>query len=469
MRPMLTQVMRPELRLTGLQILTMRLLACPGAKLEEEIEEALEDNPLLVRLDTSAIRPSESVGQPEPTPLDGFPGRESTSDWATAPANSPFDWPEERTPVSTEHRETFSLENFSGDAPSLADHLHRQLGAATSDEEVLAAGEAIIGNLDDNGYLRATLSELATATKTSLLVVERTLTLVQTFDPVGVAARDPRECLLLQLRADSAPDPVAIDAVNHHLALIAQGRYDRLARALGQPIHRIQEAIRKIKALDPKPGRAFGMGDARAVKPDLTVEKIAGEYVVTLNDRGLPVLHVARRPLRSWGPLGGLDRRFLSERRRAAHWLIEAIEQRRRTLQRVGEALVRFQRAFLDHGPAHLRPLILRQVAEEISVHESTVSRATSGKYIDTPQGIFPLKHFFQQGISSPDGGLVSPTAVKVLLRALVAGEDRTHPLSDTDLAHALGRSQLFVSRRTVAKYRDELAILPSHHRRITS
>jgi len=465
MQPILSQTLRPELRLTGLQILTLRLLAQSLSQLEEEIEDALDENPFLQRLDTPV---SLSVdGQRDTTAAaDRSSEAETTADEAPDHHDLDFTQPYERTPVSTEERETFPLENFSGATPSLADHLLEQLRHTARDEDIRITGEAIIWNLDDSGYLRAELPEIAAMAKTSLAAVERALALVQTFDPTGVAARDLRECLLLQLRADRPPDPITLEMVERHCDALGRHRYEHLARILRVPIHRILTAVKRIRQLDPKPGRAFGAAEVRPVRPEVTVEKIDGEYVVTLNDHGLPVLGIARGYRSLWQRLSAEERRFLSERRQAARWFMEAIERRRQTLRRVVETVVRLQRDFFDHGPARLRPLILRQVAEEISMHESTVSRATSSKYVDTPHGVFPLKHFFQPGVSSSTGDLVATATVKTYLSALIAAEDGGHPLSDSALASALRQRGLTVARRTVAKYRGELAIPPGHQRK---
>jgi RNA polymerase sigma-54 factor len=467
MAPSLTQILRPELRLTPLQVLSLRLLAHPVSKLEEAIEDALDENyPFLERVDAPALptdeeqpaAPAAADRQPEPP---AAPGDEPD-------AREPDLWRrDERTPVATEAREPLSLENFSAAGPSLSAHLLEQLGHAARDEEARFIGEALIGNLDDNGYLRAELGEIAEATGTSLAAVERALALVQALDPAGVAARSPSECLALQLRADPEADPIALAIVERHCDALAGGRLEYLARVLRVPMPQIQAAVERIRRLDPKPGRAFGPDEARPVKPEVTIEKLDGEYVVRLNDNGLPMLRV-----RGYRGLGAAcsaeERRFLTERRQAARWFVEAIEHRRQTLRSVVETMVRLQRDFFDHGPHRLRPLTLRQVADEIPIHESTVSRAISAKYADTPHGVFSLKHFFAPGIALSHGGLVATAAVKTRLRALIAGEDGAQPLSDLALAIALREHGFVVARRTVAKYRDEFAIPPCHRRRRT-
>ncbi|HEY7655039.1 MAG TPA: RNA polymerase factor sigma-54 [Methylomirabilota bacterium] len=450
--------MRAEMRLHPLQVVSLQLLGQPLAKLEEEIEDALDANyPFLERVDGAPDR--SAAGRAEPAPV-----AEPQPEAPPAPEEpDPRDldaWRrDERTPVSTEAREPLSSENFAAGETSLADHLLEQLRDAARDGQIRLAGEAIIGNLDDNGYLRIDLSEIVGATATALETVERALALVQTFDPPGVAARSLGECLSLQLRAATDIDPVAVAIVEHHCQDLAHCRYERLARLLQVPTSRVLTAADRIRGLDPKPGRAFGAVDVRPVKPEIVVEKVDGEWAVRLDDRGLPLLRVAR-PFHAEGEaVSPEERRFIAERRQAARWFIEAIEHRRHTLRSVVETIVRFQRDFFDRGPEHLRPLVLRRVAEEISIHESTVSRAISGKYVDTPHGVFALKHFFPPGVPGPTGDLVATYAVKTELRSLVAGEDRGRPLTDFALVVALRERGFVVARRTVAKYRDELAI----------
>lgn len=439
-------VIRPELRLSALQILTVRLLVQPLPQLEDEIEEALEENEFLERLDTPAPAPAPDEPQLDP-PADDQSLRA------------------ERTPVSTEEHEPFPFENLPGAAPTLAEHLLEQLRLVACDGEVRAAGEAIICSVDDNGYLRADLAEIATATGTSLAIVARALALVQGFDPIGVAARDLRECLVLQLRADPTADPLAIQIVTHHCEALGRRRYEHLARVLQAPLPRILAAAARIRRLDPKPGCAFGAADARPVVPEITIEKVNGEYVVILNDNGLPVLRVTRAYRGLHAHLSAEERQFVAQRRQAARWFVEAIERRRQTIRRVVEAVVRVQRAFFELGPAHLRPLALREIAEEIAMHESSVSRAISSKYVHTPHGVFALKHFFQPGVAAAAGGQVATMTVKACLRALIAAEDGGRPLSDLALVDALRQRGYVLARRTVAKYRDELAIPPCHRR----
>jgi len=453
---------RPEMRLSAQHILTLRLLAEPLAQLETEIDDALEDNEFIVRADAS---PSPEDGRQDSAATTESPSETAAGDSAMDDVDIDEPPYRERTPVSTEARDPLSVENFSSEGPSLADHLLAQLGLTLRDDRLRGVGEAIIWNLDDNGYLRADLAELARGARVSLATAEQALALVQTFDPSGVAARSLPECLCLQLRSDATPDRIALAIVEHHCADLAHRRYEHIGRALDVPVDRIVAAADHIRCLDPKPGRAFASSDARTVKPEIVVERIDGEYRVTLPDQGLPTLAVARAYRGARGRLSAEERRFAAKRRQAAQWFVEAIKQRRHTLQTVVETVVRLQHDFFDDGRAALRPLNLRQISEVLLVHESTISRAINGKYVDTPHGVFPLKHFFPPGVRDADGGLVATAAVKAALRRLIDEEDRRQPMSDLALAVALQRLGFPVARRTVAKYRDDCAIPPRHRR----
>jgi RNA polymerase sigma-54 factor len=465
-------VMTPQLQ-QAIQLLQLSTL-----ELQERIQEELEQNPFLEETTSEA---PETPGEPAaaldvpPSPPAAEPISKETSQVDESRSDelpfdltaAVFDWPEERTPVSTEEREEMPFENLGHSETSLSDHLLEQLRLTTDDEELLRLGEGIIGNLDDDGYLRAELSEVAEACGASEARVEEALRLVQGFDPLGVAARSIQECLLLQLRRDAEPDPVTIEIVEHHFDDLARRRYADIARAFKLPLDRIMESIEEIQGLEPKPGRQFTPGDARPIAPDVTIQKVDGEYVVLLNDEGIPRLRVNRLYGRLLRGSAGEDRAFVESRLRAARWLIQSVEQRQRTLRKVATSLVKFQREFLDRGVPSLRPLALRDVADDISMHESTVSRVTTNKYVETPQGLFELKYFFHSGIASKDGEMVSSVSVRKMIHDLVAAEDDGRPLSDQEIAKVLHDRGLTIARRTVAKYREELGILPSHQRRL--
>ena len=293
--------------------------------------------------------------------------------------------------------------------------------------------------------------------------------LVQGFDPPGVAARSIQECLLLQLRRDPLPDPVSVEIIEAHFDDLSRRRYQDIARAMKLALDRIMESVEEIMGLEPKPGRRFGGNDSRYIVPDVFVYKLGTEYTVVLNEDGIPRLRVNglyRSLLRTPGS-GDEAKQYVEQKLRSALWLIKSVDQRQRTLRKVTQSIVKFQRDFLDRGLSHLRPLSLRDVGEDIGMHESTISRVTTNKYVETPQGLFELKFFFHSGIASGDGEMVSSVSVKKMIQDILAAEDPAKPQSDQEVAQALQKRGLTIARRTVAKYREELGILPSHQRRL--
>lgn len=349
------------------------------------------------------------------------------------------------------------------DAPSaLSHHLQAHLRQATDENEVRRLGLAIIEHLDEDGYLRSPLHDIARECDTSPAAAERALALVQRLDPPGIAARSVRECLLLQLRAAPRPDPIATALVEHHFEALAGRRHARLSRTLGASPARLLTSIGHIASLDVAPGRRFVHGDPGHVVPEVLVHREGDSYRVSLRTDRLPRLrlHALCRALvrESRGEISSAD---LPPRLRP----FRDVHQRQRTLRRVAESIVRFQRAFLDSGPLHLRPLALRDVALDVGIHESTVSRATAHTLAHTPRGIYPLRFFFQSGIAADAGDRVASTSVKALIRERVATEDPAKPLSDLEIAGHLRARGLTIARRTVAKYRVELRIPPSPQR----
>jgi RNA polymerase sigma-54 factor len=380
-----------------------------------------------------------------------------------------FGPPDERSLVQQEEHEETRYENFVGTPTSLADHLYEQLRLTVLDLAVRAAGEEIIGNLDDDGYLRATIEEIAERRALPVDVVETALRAVQAFDPIGVAARDLRECLLIQLRDPNRPhpaDPLTIEVLEHHFEALQRCRYPDIARALKVDPDRVMDAVHEIGSLEPKPGRRFTPVETRYVVPDVVVKKVGDDFAIILNEDGMPRLRI-NSYYRSVIGQNDEARRYVEDRFRSAMWLIKSIQQRQKTLYKVTNSIVQFQREFLDKGLPFLRPLALRDVAEDIRMHESTVSRVTTSKFVETPQGVFSLKFFFHSGIAKTQGDEVSSVSVKKMIEDLVAAEDNAKPMSDQDITRALRQQGLTIARRTVAKYREELNILPSHQRRL--
>jgi RNA polymerase sigma-54 factor len=456
----------------------IQLLQLSTLELQEVVQKELLENPLLEEVAQETSENPEAApatpDAPAPTPVEPAPVESSpTAERQTD--DLPFDLTavmfddnnEERSLVAQEEREELPFENLVRSVNSLTDHLDEQLRFTVEDPLVRRIGNEIIGNLDEDGYLRAELSEIAERCETTVDQVEKVLMLVQAFDPPGVAARSIQECLLIQLKADPNPDPVSVEIVEEHFDELSRRRYPDIARALKLPLDRVMESVEEIMGLEPKPGRRFGGADSRYIVPDVVVHKMGGEYVVVLNEDGIPRLRVNSLYRSLLRTAGSEAREYVEQKLRSAVWLIKSVDQRQRTLRKVTQSIVKFQREFLDKGLPCLRPLSLRDVGEDIGMHESTISRVTTNKYVETPQGLFELKFFFHSGIASGDGEMVSSVSVKKMIQDLLANEDPAKPLSDQEVAAILKGRGLTIARRTVAKYREELGILPSHQRRL--
>jgi RNA polymerase sigma-54 factor len=290
---------------------------------------------------------------------------------------------------------------------------------------------------------------------------------VQAFDPAGVGARSLSECLLIQLGQAGLGDSLAAVLVRDHMSALEARRFDKLSRELKVSLSDIAEATKTIATLEPKPGRDFGDGDIRYVTPDVYIHKVGDELVVTLNDEGLPRLRVSQFYRRVLGQGEASEAKgYIQDKMRAAAWLIKSIHQRQRTLYMVTQSIIKFQREFFEHGVSHLRPLVLKDVANDIGMHESTVSRATANKYAHTPQGIFELKYFFTSSLRSSDGEDVSAESVRKKIREIIGSEDPRRPYSDQSIAERLAKDSIDIARRTVAKYRELMGILPSSKRK---
>jgi len=453
----------------------IQLLQLSTLELQEVVQKELLENPLLEEVppdnaetpESPAATETPTTPGPEPIVDPPAPSERQTDDLPFDLTAVMFDDHEERSLVQQEDREDLPFENIVRSATSLTDHLDEQLRFATEDSVARRIGTEIIGNLDEDGYLRAEIGEIAERCGVASTEVEKILELVQGFDPPGVAARSIQECLLIQLRSDPNPDPVSVEIVEQYFDDLSRRRYPDIARALKLSLDRIMESVEEIMGLEPKPGRRFGGGDSRYIVPDVIVYKLGNDYTVVLNEDGIPRLRVNslyRSLLRSSGDEA---RQYVEQKLRSAVWLIKSVDQRQRTLRKVTQSIVKFQREFLDKGLPYLRPLSLRDVGEDIGMHESTISRVTTNKYVETPQGLFELKYFFHSGIASGDGEMVSSVSVKKMIQDLLANEDPSKPLSDQEVASILKGRGLTIARRTVAKYREELGILPSHQRRL--
>ena len=346
-----------------------------------------------------------------------------------------------------------------------------QLSIQSDNEQLRELGSAIIGNLDDDGYLVASVEEIAAMGDWSVEAVTRALAHIQTFDPIGVAARDLQECLLLQIRHLGLEGTPTEKIVSEHLRLLQNHQVPELARRLGLTIDELKDHIEIIKHLDPKPGSRYNPSQSQYVIPDVYVVKVEDHYEVFLNEEGLPQLRISpvyRRLLdKSASENNAETRAYVKDKFRSALWLIKSVDQRQKTIHKVATSIVNFQRDFLDHGIEHLRPLVLRDVANDIGMHESTVSRVVNNKYMHTPQGVYEMKFFFHSGISSSYGESVSSVTIKQRIRKIIEAEDPRKPLSDSKIVSILQREGLMLARRTIAKYREELKIPTSNQRKV--
>lgn len=352
---------------------------------------------------------------------------------------------------------------------TLHDFLNHQLTAAAGGPELLRGGIEIIGNLDSRGYLRIDLEEVANRTELSLEKAEEALRLVQGFDPAGVAARNLQECLLLQLRRQGKGQEVEAKIVESYLELLARKKLPEIAKLLHVPISRVTTAAALIRTLQPNPGGSFRRTEREAiVEVDLRVERVDGKWTVLTSEAVIPRLRISgayKDLLHANGQDPGL-RNYLKDKIRSGRFLLKCLRLRQQTLSEVASAIVDCQTEFLDHGLSHLRPLTMGEIARRVGVHETTVSRAIANKYIETPHGIFDLKYFFRPGYQTAKGDLLSNQTVKATLEEMVRKEDPRNPLSDQEIVEAFQQKGIALARRTVAKYRAALKILPSHLRR---
>ncbi len=364
-----------------------------------------------------------------------------------------------------------SIESTTASKTDLFSHLLWQLNVSGLDEEKKRIGLYIIGNLNKDGYLEASLEEIAKASGSSLDQVEETLKIIQNFDPVGVAARDVKECLLIQARAYNLGGTIVEKIISEHLLDVENRRYEKIAKSLSVTIDDVLAAVLVIKSLDPRPGSNYFDERTIYIVPDVYVIKVGDEYEVVLNQDDIPALRINpyyRELLKKKDSLTKEERLYLKEKLRSALWLIKSIHQRQSTICKVTKSIVKFQRDFLEHGISHLRPLVLRDVAEDINMSESTVSRITTNKYVHTPQGIFELKFFFTSSLNGVNGESISSVSVKEYIRRIIKEEDKKRPYSDEEIRKILEkRYNIKIARRTVAKYREEMGILSSKKRRL--
>ncbi len=469
-----------QLRVTQKQILTpglvqmVSLLQLNKLELRAMIEQELMQNPVLEEMGEDGLPREREAAE------DGFERAESER--PAKEANDPFEdfdlkavfeeyMDATERQAEREDIERPAFENFLSPPTTLVDHLDWQLGLTLASDEVKGAVRSIIGNLNEDGYLTASLEEIASSGEHERPHVEEALRLVQEFDPVGVAARDLRECLLLQLQALAPDNQLAQQIVRDHLKQLQNKQYRELARALNRPLPAVLAAVEIIKRLDPRPGLRYNRVETRLIEPDVFFVKVGNDYQVRLNEDELPQLRLSPLYRRL------LDRRaaaqdvrgYIRERFASAIQLLKNIEQRKQTILRVCEMIIERQRGFLDLGPDCLKPLLIKEVAEHVGVHPSTVSRAVANKFAHTPQGVVELRSFFSEAVGGPSGHATSLLSLKRHVRKMIAEEDSANPLTDERIAERLAAEGIRVTRRTVAKYREDMKIPSTHQRRVKS
>jgi RNA polymerase sigma-54 factor len=477
------QGLKLNLKVTQKQILTpglvqmVSVLALNRLDLREMINQEMIENPVL-----------EEQSE-EPTATDNYSDenfiRNETEKVPEKPESNPFDEFDVGTffnqyldtggdggqSQEREVSERPSFEKFLSSPAGLTEHLTWQLSVTICSDNVRELVESIIGNLDENGYLTASVEELVQSGQYSQDDLEDALAVVQDFDPIGVGARDLRECLLLQLKAFDPQNTLAQQIVSEHLKQVQANQLKEVARALNRPIEVVKRALDVIKKLDPRPGLRYNKTEPRLVEPDVYFRKVDGLWQVFLNEDDMPQLRLSPtyRRLLARDAADRDVRNYVKERFTAAIQLLKNIEQRKHTILRVCQSIIARQGEFLDHGPDALKPMMIKEVAEEVGVHPSTVSRAVASKYAHTSQGVLELRSFFSEAVNGPEGGGMSLLTLKRLVKKMIDEEDSTKPLTDDQIAKKLEDGGIRVTRRTVAKYREDMRIPSTHQRRVKS
>nr|HEX4312581.1 RNA polymerase factor sigma-54 [Kofleriaceae bacterium] len=490
--------MRQELKLSQQLVMTpqlqqaIRLLQLSRMELADLVHEEMLENPLMddeMDLDAERSNEREEVGsdQQDMMQLEGAGSTEQSIEGSVVDGVAQTEIKGDATAVNEIDWENY-LDNYSmgppmpafrGDGeempsleatltkpPSLHDHLAWQLKMTDLPPEQLEIGMVILGNIDADGYIKdPPLDEIASDLGVPSELCEQVLEKIQTFDPIGIGARSLAECMMIQCIAVGQDDDLAIKMIKSHLGNLEKKNYQAIARDLKQPLEEIYEAAKVIMEFDPRPGRQYSTDDPHYVTPDVYIHKVGDKYFVVPNDDGLPKLKISGFYKNAMGN-STASKDYVQDKLRSAQWLIRSIQQRQRTIIKVAESILKFQREFFDKGIANLKPLILRDVAEDIGMHESTVSRVTTNKYVHTPQGIYELKFFFNSGISRTNGEDLASQAVKSKIKELVTAEDPKRPHSDQKIVELLRKGGIDIARRTVAKYREQLGILSSSKRK---
>jgi RNA polymerase sigma-54 factor len=445
----------------------IRLLQLSQLELMEAIEQEINENPILEVKEEEATpqdqEGTESRDQEEAAAQDRAEEKDDTAEWLERySASEDFSGPEERG-------EYPDYENMVRKTYNLRDYLRWQAGLSDFSLEERIIAEWIIENIDDNGYLAYPLSEIAGVSGYTVEQLEAVLIKVQKLDPPGVGARDCKECILIQYRMEDENDPAFEEFVTNHFDLIEKGNIKEIAKKTGYSPEQIREMIEKVRDYDPKPGRNYGDEQISYIAPDVFIAKKEGEFEVFLNEEDIPELRMNRHYIELYLNKGTQSdtRRYIKQKVKQAEWFMKSLQQRQRTLYLVSKSIVSFQKEFFEKGIRCLKPLILKDVAQDIGVHESTVSRITTNKYMSTPHGIYEMKFFFPTGIGKEEGNALSTNVVMGLISEIVKNEDKASPLTDDEIVTILkDKHDIKIARRTIAKYRDELHIHSSRDRK---
>lgn len=482
--------LKQSLKLTQQLLMTpqlqqaIKLLQLSRMELEQFVSQQLAENPCLEEgLSESPEELAQVERERERTEEQAISDRmqeaSSIVDSASGEERAEVDWEamaryqeSAQSPSAAKNRTTDeehpNYENMVTKASTLQDHLMAQVGEQDFNDQEKQIASVIIGNIDDRGYLTMSTEEISQQEGFELELVEDILDTIQRLDPSGVGARDLKECLYLQLRNSSLKNGIVEKIVENHLPELENRNFVAIAKAMKISLEEVIDNVQIIADLEPVPGRQFGSNEAQYITPDVYVFKLGEEWVVNLNEDGLPKLRVSNfyQKMAHDKKSNGDDKNYINEKVKSAEWLIKSIRQRQRTIFRVTESIVERQRDFFENGVEHLRPMILKDIAEDISMHESTISRVTNNKYVHTPRGVFELKYFFNSSVTRADGHDVASESVKRMISDLIKQEDVRRPLSDQRIVELLEEKGIQLARRTVAKYREQLNILPSSKRK---
>ncbi|MDA0346563.1 MAG: RNA polymerase factor sigma-54 [Verrucomicrobia bacterium] len=462
-------ILAPQLRQS------LKILQAPTMELRNEILGELQSNPALEELpmDGDSLESSLEIGAEDNTP-----DQKDEMDF-----DKDFDLLSKMDEASRDYyAQEYAMSSYSSDdaerrqhffdslasSTSLQEHLIHQADLSNLDEDQHKAINYLIGSLDDRGYLTSKLPDLALLAQLPLRVIQEAHTLLKTLDPAGIGAVDLQDCLLIQIKINGRAKSLAGKMLKDQFHLLLRRRIPEIAKRVNKDIEDVQEALEEISNLDPSPGRKYGEDTNQVITPDVVIEKDAGKWKIHLNNEYIPRLRISNvyKEIIARGKLTKEEKEYIQEKMRAGKFLISSIEQRQQTIEKITRSILDFQLDFFEEGLVKLRPLTMTQVADAVGVHETTVSRAISGKYIKTPHGIFPLKYFFTPGYDSAGGEALSNTTIKDMIAHIIENEDPGKPLSDQVVVNLLAEKNITIARRTVAKYREELGILPTNLRR---